>query len=207
MCEVYLVVFVDVMKEEYEIIVGVGLDLQFDCFDLVLLWYMLFNDLFDDEFLKIVVFYVEVLNYVLQDVLVEKVCVYICWGNYEGLYVCDIFMFKMFDMLMLMKLCYVLFEILNLCYGYEWSVFCDCKVDILEDKVFVLGVVDMMMNFVEYFEFVVECVLCFVDIVGVDCVIVGFDCGFGIFVGFGVVDFDIVYVKFGFFLKGVVLVG
>lgn len=42
---------------------------------------------------------------------------------------------------------------------------------------------------------------------GNECVIVGSDCGFGIFVGFGVVDLDIVYVKFVVLVEGVVLVG
>lgn len=75
---------------------------------------------------------------------------YICWGNYEGLYCCDIGMEKVFDMLMCIKFCYVFFEMLNLCYVYEWIVFSDCKVDIFDDKVLVFGVVDMMINFVEY---------------------------------------------------------
>ena len=45
---------------------------------------MLFNDLSDDEFLKIADLHIETLNYALRDIPEEKVRVHICWGNYEG---------------------------------------------------------------------------------------------------------------------------
>ena len=41
------------MKDEYETIVSSGLDLQLDCPDLALSRHMLFNDLSDEEFIKV----------------------------------------------------------------------------------------------------------------------------------------------------------
>ena len=51
--EKYLEALADVMKTEYETIVSAGLDLQLDCPDLALSRHMLFNDLSDDEFVKV----------------------------------------------------------------------------------------------------------------------------------------------------------
>ncbi|QTN35075.1 cobalamin-independent methionine synthase II family protein [Cognatishimia activa] len=205
--EAYLAALADAMKEEYETIVGAGLDLQLDCPDLALSRHMLFNDLSDDEFLKIAASHVEALNHALQDVPAEKVRVHICWGNYEGPHVCDIPMSKMFDTLMSTKSRYVLFETSNPRHGHEWSVFRDRKADIPEDKVLVPGVVDSTTNFVEHPELVAERVSRFVDIVGADRVIAGSDCGFGTFAGFGAVDPDIAYAKLGSLSKGAALAG
>ena len=52
--EKYLEVLAEVMREEYQSIVKAGLHLQLDCPDLALSRHMLFNDLSDDEFIKIV---------------------------------------------------------------------------------------------------------------------------------------------------------
>ena len=200
--DAYLAALADAMKEEYETIVAAGLDLQLDCPDLALSRHMLFNDLSDEEFLKIAASHVEALNHALQDVPAEKVRVHICWGNYEGPHVCDIPMSKMFDTLMSTKSRYVLFETSNPRHGHEWAVFRDRKADIPEDKVLVPGVVDTTTNFVEHPELVAQRISRFVDIVGADRVIAGSDCGFGTFAGFGAVDPDIAYAKLNALSEG-----
>ncbi|WP_370227895.1 cobalamin-independent methionine synthase II family protein [Cognatishimia sp.] len=205
--EAYLAALADAMKEEYETIVASGLDLQLDCPDLALSRHMLFNNLSDDEFLKIAASHVDALNHALQDVPAEKVRIHICWGNYEGPHVCDIPMSKMFDTLMSTKSRYVLFETSNPRHGHEWSVFRDRKADIPDDKVLVPGVVDTTTNFVEHPELVAERVSRFVDIVGADRVIAGSDCGFGTFAGFGAVDPDIAYAKLNALSEGAALAG
>ena len=164
--EAYLEALANAMKTEYETIVASGLDLQLDCPDLALSRHMLFNDLSDDEFIKIANSHVEALNYALSDVPAEKVRVHICWGNYEGPHICDIPMSKMFDTLMSTKARYVLFETSNPRHGHEWSVFKDRKNDIPEDKVLVPGVVDTTTNFVEHPDLVAQRIDRYVDIVG-----------------------------------------
>ncbi|NNE81659.1 MAG: cobalamin-independent methionine synthase II family protein [Silicimonas sp.] len=193
--EGYLAALADAMKEEYETIVAAGLDLQLDCPDLALSRHMLFNDLSDDEFIKVANSHVEALNHALSDVPADKVRVHICWGNYEGPHVCDIPMAKMFDTLMSTKARYVLFETSNPRHGHEWTVFRDRKDDIPADKVLVPGVVDTTTNFVEHPDLVAQRIERFVDIVGHERVIAGSDCGFGTFAGFGAVDPDIAYAK------------
>ena len=204
--EAYLAALADAMKAEYETIVASGLDLQLDCPDLALSRHMLFNDLSDEEFVKIAQSHVDALNHALSDVPAEKVRVHICWGNYEGPHVCDIDMAKMFDTLMSTKARYVLFETSNPRHGHEWTVFRDRKADIPDDKVLVPGVVDTTTNFVEHPDLVAQRIERFVDIVGAERVVAGSDCGFGTFAGFGAVDPDIAYAKLAALVEGAALV-
>ena len=200
--EAYLAALADTMKTEYETIVASGLDLQLDCPDLALSRHMLFNNLSDDEFLKIAASHVDALNHALQDVPEDRVRIHICWGNYEGPHTCDIPMSKMFDTLMSAKARYTLFETSNPRHGHEWSVFRDRKADIPDTKVLVPGVVDTTTNFVEHPELVAERLMRFKNIVGAERVIAGSDCGFGTFAGFGAVDPDIAYAKLSALSEG-----
>ena len=193
--ETYLAALADVMRQEYETIVAAGLDLQLDCPDLALSRHMLFNDLTDDEFVKVAETHVAALNHALQNIPEEKVRVHICWGNYEGPHCCDIGMDKVFSTLMSAKAKYLLFETSNPRHAHEWTVFRDRKLEIPENKVLVPGVVDTTTNFVEHPELVAQRIGRFIDIVGTDRVIAGSDCGFGTFAGFGAVDPDIAYAK------------
>ncbi|WP_170326056.1 cobalamin-independent methionine synthase II family protein [Ruegeria arenilitoris] len=200
--EAYLAALADAMKDEYETIVAAGLELQLDCPDLALSRHMLFTDLSDAEFVKIADMHVEALNHALQNVPQDRVRVHICWGNYEGPHCCDIAMDKVFTTLMNTKSRYVLFETSNPRHAHEWTVFRDRKGEIPDDKVLVPGVVDTTTNFVEHPELVAQRVTRFTDIVGVDRVIAGSDCGFGTFAGFGAVDPDIAFAKLSALSEG-----
>ena len=197
----------EAMQEEYETIVGEGLDLQLDCPDLALSRHMLFSDLSDADFVKIADSHVEALNHALRNIDPARVRVHICWGNYEGPHICDIPMATMFDTLMGAKARYVLFETSNPRHGHEWAVFRDRKADIPDGKVLVPGVVDTTTNFVEHPDLVAERITRFTDIVGEDRVIAGSDCGFGTFAGFGAVDPDIAYAKLAALSEGAARAG
>ncbi|MFL2787594.1 MAG: cobalamin-independent methionine synthase II family protein [Paracoccaceae bacterium] len=203
--EEYLSALADAMKTEYETIVESGLDLQLDCPDLALSRHMLFNDLTDDEFLKVAASHVEALNYALKEVPEEKVRVHICWGNYEGPHCCDISMDKMFSTLMSTNAGYLLFETSNPRHAHEWTVFRDRKSEIPDNKVLVPGVVDTTTNFIEHPELVAQRIERFTNIVGKDRVIAGSDCGFGTFAGFGAVDPQIAYAKLKSLSEGAAL--
>ena len=193
--EQYLEALAYAMKDEYETIVSSGLDLQLDCPDLALSRHMLFNDLSDEEFIKVAGLHIDALNFALSGISADKVRIHICWGNYEGPHVCDIPMSKMFDTLMAAKAGYVLFETSNPRHGHEWTVFRDRKSDIPDDKILVPGVVDTTTKFVEHPELVAQRIRNFINIVGENRVIAGSDCGFGTFAGFGAVDPEIAYAK------------
>ena len=200
--EQYLAALADVMKEEYETIVGAGLTLQLDCPDLALSRHMLFSDLSDAEFVKIAHQHVEALNYALRDIDPANVRVHICWGNYEGPHVCDVDMATVFPVLMNTRARHVLFETSNPRHAHEWTVFRDRKNEIPEDKILIPGVVDTTTNFVEHPQLVAERLARFVNIVGADRVQAGSDCGFGTFAGYGAVDPDIAYAKLASLAEG-----
>ena len=200
--EQYLEALAYAMKDEYETIVSSGLDLQLDCPDLALSRHMLFNDLSDEEFIKVAGLHIDALNFALSGISADKVRIHICWGNYEGPHICDIPMSKMFDTLMAAKAGYVLFETSNPRHGHEWTVFRDRKSDIPDDKILVPGVVDTTTNFVEHPELVAQRIRNFINIVGENRVIAGSDCGFGTFAGFGAIDPEIAYAKLGALSQG-----
>ena len=204
--EEYLAALADVMKTEYETITGSGLYLQLDCPDLALSRHMLFNDLSDDEFLKIAELHVETLNYALRDIPEEKVRVHICWGNYEGPHCCDIDMNKVFSTLMKAKAQFLLFETSNPRHAHEWEVFKNRKSEIPDNKILVPGVVDTTTNFIEHPELVRQRIERFINIVGEDRVVAGTDCGFGTFAGFGAVDPEIAYAKLSTLSEGAALI-
>lgn len=198
----YLAALADAMRTEYRTIVDSGLMLQLDCPDLALSRHMLFNDLSDDQFLKVAGSHVEALNHALDGIDPARVRVHICWGNYEGPHTCDIPMSKMFDTLMATQANHLLFETSNPRHGHEWAVFRDRAADIPDTKILVPGCVDTTTNFVEHPDLVQQRIERFVDIVGSDRVIAGSDCGFGTFAGFGAVDPEIAYAKLSALSQG-----
>lgn len=204
--EDYLEALGNAMKKEYEIIVNAGLTLQLDCPDLALSRHMLFNNLSDQEFVKIANQNIEVLNHALRDIDSSKIRMHICWGNYEGPHVCDIPMEKMFATLMRSKARYLLFETSNPRHAHEWTVFRERKADIPEDKVLVPGVIDSTTNFVEHPQLIAQRIKCYTDIVGLERVMAGSDCGFGTFAGFGAVAPDVAYAKLAALAEGAALV-
>ena len=191
----YLQALAEILSVEYQRICAAGLDVQIDCPDLALARHMLFNELSDDEFVRVIAEQVEALNHALARVPVEQIRVHICWGNYEGPHVCDIGMDKVFSTLLSVKARYLLFENANPRHAHEWRVFQERKSEIPEDKVLIPGVIDSTSNFVEHPELVAERLRRFVAMVGKERVIAGSDCGFGTFAGFGAVDADIAYAK------------
>ena len=200
--EQYLEALAEVMKQEYETIVEAGLDIQLDCPDLALSRHMLFNDLSDEEFIKVAQMHVEALNYALTNVPEERIRIHICWGNYEGPHVCDISMDKVLSTLMSAKATYLAFETANPRHAHEWTVFRDRKNEIPSHKVLMPGVVDTTTNFVEHPEVVAQRLERFVGVVDNERLIASSDCGFGTFAGYGSVDPEIAYAKLDSLAKG-----
>ena len=200
--ETYLHALANALKAEYQLIVESGLDLQIDCPDLALSRHMLFNDLSDKEFIKIANGHVEALNYALEGINPKNVRVHICWGNYEGPHICDISMDSMFSTFMSVNANYLLFETSNPRHAHEWTIFENRKSEIPEDKILIPGVIDSTTNFVEHPELVAQRLKRFTNIVGVERVIAGSDCGFGTFAGFGAVDPEIAFAKLETLVKG-----
>src|SRR5262249_50553526 len=81
--EEYLQAVADVMRLEYEAIVGAGFLLQLDCPDLAIQG-MYFPQATDEEFQKIVAQRIEALNYATRNIPAESMRVHVCWGRDES---------------------------------------------------------------------------------------------------------------------------
>lgn len=191
----YLEAIAEAMRVEYETIVDAGLLLQLDSPDLGLGRHMMFKDRTDEEYTMLAERHVEVLNHATRNIAPEMMRMHICWGNYEGPHTCDAPLEQVLPIALKARPQALLFESANPRHAHEWQAVRDA--DIPEDKVLVPGVIDSTTNYVEHPELVAERLLRFADIVGRDRVIAGTDCGFSTFAGFGAVDPEIVFAKFG----------
>jgi 5-methyltetrahydropteroyltriglutamate--homocysteine methyltransferase len=196
----YLAALGAAMKPEYEAIVAAGFTLQLDCPDLALGRNMMYKDKTDDEFLEMAHLHVDVMNEALRDIPKEKVRVHTCWGNYEGPHHYDIPVDMLFPVIRRLNIGAWSFESCNPRHAHEWELFEGAALP--EDLVLIPGMLDSTSNFIEHPRGIAQRILKFADIVGRERVIAGTDCGFSTFAGFGLVDPEITWAKFGALAKG-----
>ena len=184
--EAYLADLADAMREEYETIVAAGFDLQLDCPDLAMSRHTGYQDLSEEEFLKVAAANVEALNAATANIPPERMRMHICWGNYEGPHDHDIPLERVIDIVLSARPGTVLFEGANPRHEHEWTVWRDAAIP--DDKVLAPGVIDTCSNYVEHPELIAQRLERFAGIVGADRVIASTDCGFGTFAGYGKID-------------------
>jgi len=184
--EAYLADLADAMREEYETIVNAGFDLQLDCPDLAMSRHTGYQDMSEDDFLKVAAANVEALNAATANIPPERMRMHICWGNYEGPHDHDIPLERVVDIVLSARPATVLFEGANPRHEHEWTVWRDAKIP--DDKVLAPGVIDTCSNYVEHPELIAQRLERFAGIVGADRVIGSTDCGFGTFAGYGKID-------------------
>ena len=160
----------------------------------------MFKNRSDEEYQNLAERHVDVLNHATRNIEPEKMRMHICWGNYEGPHICDAPLDQVLPIALRARPQALLFESANPRHAHEWKVVRDASIP--EDKVLVPGVIDSTTNYVGHPQLVAERILRFTDIVGRDRVIAGTDCGFSTFAGFGAVDTDIVFAKFGALSEG-----
>ena len=191
--EAYLESLAEAMRVEYEGIVDAGYLLQLDSPDLGLGRHMLFADKPDEDYQRLAGIHVDVLNYALRNIPIDRVRMHVCWGNYEGPHHYDAPMSMVLPIALKAKMGALLFEASNPRHAHEWTTFRDA--DLPPDLILIPGVIDSTTNFIEHPELVAERICRFTDIVGRERVIAGSDCGFASFAGFGAVDGEIAYAK------------
>ena len=196
----YLEALANAMQPEYEAIVSAGFVLQLDSPDLGLGRHMMFKDRSDEEYQRLATLHVEALNHATRNIPADRMRLHVCWGNYEGPHHCDAPMSMVLPIALRARPQALLFEASNPRHAHEWTVFRDARIP--DDKILVPGVLDSTTNFIEHPELVAERIGRFADIVGRERVMAGTDCGFSTFAGFGAVDEDIVYAKFGAMAEG-----
>ncbi|MFC7049222.1 cobalamin-independent methionine synthase II family protein [Emcibacter nanhaiensis] len=203
--EAYLADLADAMREEYETIVNEGFYLQLDCPDLAMSRHTGYQDLSEEEFLKVAAANVEALNAATANIPPEKLRMHICWGNYEGPHDHDIALEKIIDIILGARPSTLLFEAANPRHEHEWKVWAEAKLP--EDKILAPGTIDTCSNYVEHPELIAQRIEHFAGIVGPERVIASTDCGFGTFAGYGKIDPDVTWKKLRALRQGADIAG
>ena len=184
--EAYLADLADAMREEYETIVREGFYLQLDCPDLAMSRHTGYQDMAEEDFLKVAAANVEALNAATANIPPERMRMHVCWGNYEGPHDHDIALEKVIDIVLKARPATVLFEAANPRHEHEWKVWKDAKLP--DWKVLAPGLIDTCSNYIEHPELIAQRIERFAEFVGPERVVASTDCGFGTFAGYGKID-------------------
>ncbi|MEM7111936.1 MAG: cobalamin-independent methionine synthase II family protein [Chloroflexota bacterium] len=179
--DAYLEGLADAMQTEYEAIVDAGFVLQVDCPDLAASNHTVYQDISEDEWLKVIEKHIEVLNHAVRNIPAEKMRMHICWGNYEGPHTHDVAWSKVAPVVFKAKPQAVQFEAANPRHAHEFADFTSNMIP--DDKIMIPGVLDSTTNFVEHPKLIAQRIVNWANIVGRERVIAGTDCGFGTFAG------------------------
>jgi 5-methyltetrahydropteroyltriglutamate--homocysteine methyltransferase len=184
--EAYLADLVEAMRPEYTAIAASGFQLQLDCPDLAMSRHTGYQDLSEEQFLKIAAANVEALNAATADIPPERMRMHVCWGNYEGPHDHDIPLERVIGIILKARPATILFEAANSRHEHEWKIWAQTKIP--ADKVLAPGLIDTRSNYVEHPELIAQRIERFAAIVGIERVIASTDCGFGTFAGYGKID-------------------
>jgi 5-methyltetrahydropteroyltriglutamate--homocysteine methyltransferase len=177
--DAYVDALASALREEYETITKAGFILQIDAPDLGSARHNQYQNLSDDEFLRIAERNIAALNEATAHIPPEAMRMHLCWGNYEGPHTHDIPLAKTFDICMRARPSGLSFEAANPRHAHEWEDLRGAKIP--DDKVLIPGVIDSTTNFVEHPRLIAQRICHYADIVGRERVIAGADCGFATF--------------------------
>jgi len=179
---------------EYLAVTKAGFVLQIDAPDLAMERVLLYQDLSDSEFAKIVEQHVAALNKALEGVPPDRVRLHVCWGNWEGPHTHDVALDVILPVLYQAHVGGLSIEFANPRRQHESAAL---RKHPLPDKMILIpGVIDPKSNFVEHPEVVAQRIETVAKAVGDrERIIAGVDCGFGTFVGWEWVTEDVVWAK------------
>ncbi len=198
--EAYVDSIAAVLKQEYDMVAGYGVNLQIDCPDLAMGRHTRFKDLSDEEFLGIMDANVRALNQALEGVAADRCRAHICWGNYPGTHHCDIDLRKIFPRVMAVNARYISLEASNHRHAHEWKLFEEFPFP--EDKVLMPGVIDTTSNIVEHPDLVAQRITTYASILGPERVIGSTDCGFATTASAMSVSGDVAWMKLASLVEG-----
>lgn len=198
--EEYLGALADAMKTEYDAIHRAGILLQLDCPDLAMGWNVAELGGTKAQFLKEVASRVEAINHATRDIPPEQMRLHLCWGNYEGPHHRDIPLEEILEEVLRARPAAFSFEGANPRHEHEWRVFEEVRLP--EGKVIIPGVIDSTTNYIEHPELVAQRIVRYAELVGMENLLAGTDCGFATFASFVPVDPEIVWAKLASLAEG-----
>lgn len=201
--DAYIEAVAEAMRPEYEAIVEAGFDLQIDSPDLAMSRHLIYANLDEAAFLRVIERNVAALNHATRNIAPERMRMHLCWGNYAGPHHFDIAFAAIASRVLAARPRMLLIEGANPRHAHEWSVF--REVPLPEDKILVPGVIDSTSNYVDHPELVAERLLRYADVVGRDRLAAGSDCGFSTFSGLPTVYPAIAWLKLESLVRGAAL--
>ena len=182
------------IRTEYLAVTKAGFVLQIDAPDLAMERVLLYQDLSDSEFAKIVEQHIGAVNKALEGVPRDRVRLHVCWGNWEGPHTHDVALDVILPVLYQANVGALSIEFANPRRQHESAAL---RKHPLPDKMILIpGVIDPKSNFVEHPEVVAQRIETVAKAVGDrERIIAGVDCGFGTFVGWEWVTEDVVWAK------------
>jgi 5-methyltetrahydropteroyltriglutamate--homocysteine methyltransferase len=204
--ESYLGAVSDAMREEYRAIVDAGFILQLDCPDIPMVPHTTgWMDAFVEEvgFPRFVALQLDALNAAVGDLPADRVRMHLCWGNYAGPHTMDVPIEEVLEPSLNAHPGAISFEGANPRHEHEWETLKEMSIP--DDKVLIPGVIDTKTNVVEHPKLIAQRIARYADVVGRERVVPGTDCGFGTFVGFGLVEPEVVWLKLEALAQGAAL--
>jgi 5-methyltetrahydropteroyltriglutamate--homocysteine methyltransferase len=176
----YLTALSREMKNEYHAIHKAGLILQIDAPDLAMDRVMMYRDLDDAGFVKMVERHVRAINEGIAGIPRDRVRLHVCYGNWEGPHIYDVPLEKILPALYQAQVGALSIEFSNPRHAHEYAAF--KKHPLPKDMLLIPGVIETTSNFVEHPEVVARRIEEAVGAVGErERVIASTDCGFGTF--------------------------
>jgi 5-methyltetrahydropteroyltriglutamate--homocysteine methyltransferase len=189
------------MKNEYQAVHKAGLVLQIDAPDLAMDRTMMYRDLNDAQFVKMVEMHVAAINAGIAGIPRDRVRLHVCYGNWEGPHIHDIALEKILPALYQAKVGALSIEFSNPRHAHEYGAL--KRTGFPKDLILIPGVVETTSNFVEHPEVVARRIEEAVATVGDrERVIASTDCGFGTFTNREWVIEPVVWLKLAAIRKG-----
>jgi 5-methyltetrahydropteroyltriglutamate--homocysteine methyltransferase len=194
--ESYLGALSDAMREEYKAIIDAGFQLQLDCPDIPMLphthgWMSAQAEKIG--FRRWVELQLEALDAAVAGLPPERMRLHLCWGNYAGPHTHDIAIEEVLEPTLRSRPAVISFEGANPRHDHEWETLAGMSIP--DDKILMPGVIDTKTNVVEHPRLVAQRIGRYADVVGRERVLPATDCGFGTFVGFGLVEPEVAWLK------------
>jgi 5-methyltetrahydropteroyltriglutamate--homocysteine methyltransferase len=188
----YMAAYADAMRVEYMAVLDAGLVLQIDDPTMVSAWDSR-HDLDLQQYRAWAARRVEVLNYALRGLPMDRIRYHTCYGVNFGPRVSDLQLADVIDLLLEIHAGAYSFEAANPRHEHEWRVFESRRLP--EGKVLIPGVVTHSNVMVEHPETVAERILRWAQVVGRENLIVGNDCGFASTAGNSEIPPSVVWAK------------
>jgi 5-methyltetrahydropteroyltriglutamate--homocysteine methyltransferase len=204
--ETYLGALADAMREEYRAIIDAGFLLQLDCPDIPMMphttgW---MTKLYEQMGLRrYVELQLDALEASIADLPADRIRMHLCWGNYAGPHTMDVPLEDVLEPALRASPTAISFEGANPRHEHEWETLKTMAIP--ENKILMPGVIDTKTNVVEHPRLIAQRIGRYADIVGRERVIPGTDCGFATFVGFGLVEPDVAWLKLEALAQGAAL--